>query len=114
MGLIDTVLNRLGYAKIAANAVRGTVPLAMAGDYAYGAYGYDPTGAGDHIDAYKRLSWINAAIMHPCNLAASVAFNVYSLTGEKRADIPNHPFELLLNRPNPLMSRAEFLLATLS
>lgn len=112
MGLIDTVLNRLGYAKIAANAVRGTVPLAMAGDYAYGAYGYDPTGAGDHIDAYKRLSWINAAIMHPCNLAASVAFNVYSLTGEKRADIPNHPFELLLNRPNPLMSRAEFLLAT--
>jgi phage portal protein BeeE len=36
------------------------------------------------------------------------------LTGEETDAIENHPFELLLRRPNPLYSRTEFLEATYS
>jgi HK97 family phage portal protein len=44
--------------------------------------------------------------------AASTALEVTREIGEESEEIINHPFELLLKRPNPLNSRFEFLEAT--
>lgn len=60
-------------------------------------------------DLYQRLSWVQAAVSAVAQTAAVVPFSVKRIAGEQRRDIPNHPFELLLARPNPLQSRFEFL-----
>ncbi len=60
-------------------------------------------------DLYKRLSWVQIAIGNVASVAATTKLSVKRLEGEDEVDIPNHPFELLLDRPNPLMSRYELL-----
>ena len=65
------------------------------------------------LELYQRLSWVQIAVSKIAEVGATTAFNVLSLDGEETNDIPNHPFELLLRRPNPLQSRAEFLEGTL-
>ena len=64
------------------------------------------------LELYQRLSWVQIAVSKIAEVGATTAFNVLSLSGEETNDIPNHPFELLLRRPNPLQSRAEFLEGT--
>jgi HK97 family phage portal protein len=59
-----------------------------------------------------QLSWIYTAVMKTAELAAGAQFSVQRLSGEERQDVPNHPFERLLARPNPLQGRSEFLIAT--
>lgn len=63
---------------------------------------------------YRTLSWVQMAISFTANAAASVNYSVKQLAGEDEKDIPNHPFELLLGKPNPLNSRSEFLSAVFS
>jgi len=59
---------------------------------------------------YGELTWIATAIDAVSNAyAATVEFSVHNRNGEGLEDIPNHPFELLLQSPNPLDSRYEFL-----
>lgn len=60
---------------------------------------------------YLQLPWINAAIGAVARAVALQALSVFELAGEEKQDVENHPFELLLNRPNPLQSRYEFLYA---
>ena len=66
------------------------------------------------LELYQRLTWVQIAVSTVASIGATTAFNVLALDGEETSDIPNHPFELLLRRPNPLNSRAEFLEGTLS
>jgi HK97 family phage portal protein len=66
------------------------------------------------LELYQRLSWVHIAVSMVAQTAAIAALNVKQLEGEEAVDIPNHPFEQLLRRPNPLMSRFEFLEATFS
>lgn len=63
---------------------------------------------------YQRLSWVNAAIEAVANVAAGVPLGVYALDGEERVEVENHPFETLLERPNPLNSRFELLFTSLA
>jgi len=66
------------------------------------------------LELYQRLTWVQIAVSTVASIGATTAFNVLQLSGEDTSDIPNHPFELLLRRPNPLHSRAEFLEGTLA
>jgi len=60
-------------------------------------------------ELYQRLSWVQIAVSITGQTAAGAPFSVMSLKGEKTEAIENHPFELLLRRPNPLQSRMEFI-----
>jgi hypothetical protein len=58
-------------------------------------------------DLYRVLSWVNIAISNMAAIASITKLNVKRMEGERDVDIPNHPFEKLLMRPNPLYSRFE-------
>ena len=64
------------------------------------------------LELYQRLSWVQIAVGQVASMVATVPFGVSSMRGEDTDAVENHPFELLLNRPNPLMSRFEFMEAT--
>jgi len=68
----------------------------------------------NQADLYRKLSWVMAAVGAVAGDAALVELNVKRAWGEKMRDIPNHPFETLMRRPNPLDSRYEFLYATVA
>lgn len=111
---IDKGLTRLGgmvAAKLGQSGTWGNVPLAQAGGYTWMD---NPAARQTGQKMYNTLSWINAAISIPANIAAPVELNVEreGLEGDENEDIPNHPLEVKLKRPNPLMSRKEFLTAT--
>ncbi len=62
---------------------------------------------------YQKLSWVTSACTITAQAAALARFDVKRVISDKEPkDIPNHPFEQLLRRPNPLDSRFEFLMAT--
>lgn len=61
---------------------------------------------------YQKLSWVSSACTITAQAAALTPFNVKRIVGEQEKDIKNHPFELLLRRPNPKDSRFAFLTAT--
>jgi HK97 family phage portal protein len=63
-------------------------------------------------DLYRVLSWVNIAISNMAAIASITKLNVKKMTGERDVDIPNHDFERLLMRPNPLYSRFELFNAT--
>lgn len=65
--------------------------------------------ADAQAELYQRLSWVHIAVNITAQTAAGTPFQVQQLKGEKKDAIENHPFELLLKRPNPLQSRIEFL-----
>lgn len=127
MGLLDTIANRLGYqrgptsteiAQMVADGVKAAVTQAPAWLTASAeAEQYsvpDRSLPEAQLELYQRLTWVQIAVSTVANVMATTPFNVSSLSGEKTTGIANHPFELLLRRPNPLMSRAEFLVATAS
>lgn len=58
---------------------------------------------------YQKLTWIATAIDRVAEAAGVVSFDVKKRRGEDTDDIPNHPFETLLQDPNPLQSRFEFM-----
>lgn len=125
MSFIDTWIER-GLMRLgsAINKVQGQklgttlgewarVPLAMAGGHQWME---NPAAHLTGQKMYNTLSWINASISIPANITAPVALEVKQTgdVGEDDAMIPNHPFVKLLKKPNPLMSRKEFLTATYS
>lgn len=57
---------------------------------------------------YEKLSWISTAIDFVAEAAALLKQNVKQRTGEDTKDIPNHPYELLMQTPNPMQSEFEF------
>lgn len=65
----------------------------------------------NQANLYRQLSWVRIAVNIAARSASSEPLNVYRQRGEKLRDIPNHEFEELLNRPNPLDSRDELLFA---
>lgn len=91
----------------------GSVPLAQAGGHLFMD---NPAAQLTGQQMYKTMSWVNAAISLTANIAAPTKLEVEHEgdTGKESEAIANHPFEKLLKRPNPLMSRKEFLTATYS
>lgn len=113
MSIFDTLFNRLGYERKTQEIANPPGHLlAHAGAAQYEIPDYDL--AEHQADLYRRLSWVHIAVSMVAKSCATTAFEVKKLIGEDEEDIPNHPFELLLKKPNPLMSRFEFLEATIA
>jgi HK97 family phage portal protein len=74
----------------------------------------DASESEAQADLYTKLSWIQTAIETVAQMAAASAFEVRKRQGEGDTAIANHPFEVLLQQPNELQSRFEFLEATFS
>jgi HK97 family phage portal protein len=72
----------------------------------------DDAGLGEFADIYRKLTWVQLAIGTVARTAAGAGLEVFQLQEEERKQIDNHPFEQLLQRPNPTMSRFELLEAT--
>lgn len=53
---------------------------------------------------YKASTWVYSCISRISKTAASVPWKVYRETEKGLEEIPNHPLEILLKRPNPYMS----------
>lgn len=111
MKLIDNIARRLGYAKLSM-PVDGYYPLAYASGERFNYL--DPSIYGHQADLYRTSSWIGTATQILSQACAAVNFGVYSRNKEGRDEIINHPYELLLGKPNPLQSRFEFLEASFS
>lgn len=111
MNLIDSILSRFGYTKAA--VPNPPAWLAATAEY-YQMWQPDLQEPQAQADLYRRLSWVHAAVSTVARTAAPVALSVQREENEELADIPAHPFERLLRRPNPLMSRFELIQATLS
>lgn len=70
----------------------------------------DPSVYGNQADLYRKLSYVLMAVDNTAKASAVTKFSVMrNVAGKEPKDIPNHPFEMLLNHPNPLDSRYEFL-----
>jgi len=110
MNLFDRVARRFGYMK----TQRATQPSPWLQAEGAAAQWAIPDGAmWEHqSELYRRLSWVQIAVSTVAQVAATTPFNVYQINGEEQDDMPNHPFEMLLNHPNPLDSRFELLFST--
>jgi HK97 family phage portal protein len=111
VSILDNLIRRFGYIK-AAEAINAGPLLASVPAEKYRI----PDGSiyESQAELYRRLSWVLIAVKIVSENAATTRFAVKKLKGEKTEEIINHPFELLLRRPNPLMSRFEFLVSTVS
>ena len=75
----------------------------------------DPSVYGNQADLYRKLSWVLQAVDLTASAASLTPFAVKRiLSGKEPKDIPNHEFEMLMRRPNPLDSRYEFLYGTVA
>ena len=111
MNIIDRIARRLGYVKATNNAWPATLlAQADAGRFQIP----DGSLAATQAELYQRLSWVFTAVNTVAQAAATTNFQVYRLENERQLEIVNHPFELLLQHPNPLQSRYELLKATFS
>lgn len=75
----------------------------------------DPGIYANQADLFRKLSWVLQAVDITAGAGALTPFSVARVIANKEPkDIPNHPFEMLLNNPNPMDSRFEFLFATIA
>jgi len=120
MGIIQNALNRIGYInrrevvdimKASGNQWPGWA-LADAGVEKWSIPDYSLYR--NQAELYRRLSWVHTAVKMTAQTAAPTVLNVKKRAGEELEDIQNHPLEMLLQRPNPLHSRFEFLEATVA
>ena len=114
MSIFDRVLERVGYVK-ASNYINAPEMLrASAGQDRWSLWNDNQPDPAKFANLYSNLSWLQSAIDIPAQMAAGQALEVYSRKGEETEEIENHPFEMLLDKPNPLMPRHEFLSATVA
>ncbi len=109
MSLISRIANQLGYMK-AENIPPWLGRTAEAHKFSI------PSGDlwKSQSDLYRRLSWVHTVVAAIAKSCAIAKFEVKKMVGEKTEAIINHPYELLLQRPNPLMSRYEFIVSSIS
>jgi HK97 family phage portal protein len=58
-------------------------------------------------NTYRTSAAVSTAVEMVAQAASMEKLNVYRLEKEQEVDIPNHEFELLYNKPNPMQSGAE-------
>lgn len=69
----------------------------------------DPSLSERHANLYANLSWIQVAISQVAGSVASTPFSVQQRTRDGLKQIEDHPFELLLEDPNPNQDQSELL-----
>lgn len=72
-----------------------------------------PPAAPRDLDAYAGSPWVYVAVSRIAEAGALVPLHVYRREGERKVTVENHPLELLLERPNPFLSRFELFEQTL-
>ena len=111
MSILDTLAARLGYAKAQGDKRPPGEMLSIADSYHWDVP--EAQEAEKQMRLYAALTWINTAIDRTAEIAAGGMFGVKRVSGEPGGaddeEIPNHPFEQLLRKPNPSQSRGEFL-----
>jgi len=111
MALLDGIARRLGYTK----AQVSDAPTWLRADAESAQYTIPDRALPEaQLELYQRLSWVQIAVAAVAEQAATTKFNVMAMDGEDTDAIENHPFEMLLRKPNPLHSRFEFLVSTVS
>lgn len=68
-----------------------------------------PEVYSNQVDLYRKLSWIQIAVKIVAETASSQKPEVLKRKGEKKEQIDNHPFEMLIQSPNELQTGFEFL-----
>ena len=66
----------------------------------------------NQANLYRKVPAISAVTDLIMNELKVINYNVKKVEGEKQVDVPNHPFELKLRKPNPEDSRSEFIAQT--
>lgn len=75
----------------------------------------DPSTYAHQAEMFRRLSWVLQAVNMVASAGALTDFEVARIVaGKEPKDIPNHEFEFLLQHPNDMDSRYEFLYATIA
>lgn len=62
-----------------------------------------------HAHIYQQSPWVYVAVNRIAEAAALVPLRVFRLEGERRVEVERHPLEVLLDAPNPYLSRFELL-----
>jgi len=115
MSAIDTILARTrARSEVKTAAIADPPAWALSAAWAEKYDIPDPSTVERQATIYQQLSWVQTAVETVAQMAASTPFEVRRRGGEESTAIENHPFEERLQRPNPLMSRFEFLEATFS
>lgn len=58
---------------------------------------------------YQQSPWVYVAVNRIAEAAALVPLRVLRLDGERRVEVQRHPLEVLLDAPNPFLSRFELI-----
>jgi len=77
------------------------------------SYFGDPLHVAEQGTIYQQSPWVHVAVSRIAEAGALVPLKVYRMDGEQRLEVVNHPLELLLDQPNPHLSRFELFEQTL-
>ncbi len=73
----------------------------------------DPLLAGNYNSVYQHSPWVYVAVSRIAEAGALVPLKVYRVQGDQRLEVEHHPLEVLLDQPNPHLSRFELFEQTL-
>jgi len=106
--LVERALRRMGYVKWRpASVIQRVEPVALGG--AGPIYPPEFGPAGRYAAVYQSSPWVYVAVNRIAEAAALVPFHVLRRVAEGEVGVVDHPFERLLQRPNPLLSRFELI-----
>jgi len=111
MRIFDRVMGRLGYAKQRAKVQLPRHLRVVAEQSRWNMTDYSLYG--NQAKTYALCSWVYICISRIAEAAALVPFKVMRRgEAEELQEVPNHPFEPLLRRPNDKFSQLELLEST--
>ena len=110
MGLFDRLVSRIGYIKAQPELAKWIMETAGVESLSYPQY----TDNNNKLSYFQRVSWVNIAVDKVATIGSGAEWSVKRRDGEQLVDIPNHPFERVLQSPNPTMSRSDLIYATLA
>ena len=107
MSIFDNILQRFGYYNRKALQRIPAFASNIAGDFV--PWQADYGVMENQNDLYTKLSWLAQAIDITADYAALTTLSVKQRVDDEEDDITNHPFEVLLESPNPLQGKYELL-----
>jgi len=109
MSFVDRMAARFGYVK----AAKRKYPRWMREVAAQSAYAItDYQLYENQARSYAQSAWVYVCVSHKAQAAASVPYRVFEMKGEERVEVPNHPLEQILKKPNDKFSGFELMEAT--
>lgn len=103
--LVERALRRMGYVKWRPASVIQRVEPIAAGPVFPPEIGQ----MGRYAAVYQGSPWVYVAVNRIAEAAALVPFHVARRAGDGAVEQVDHPFERLLQKPNPLLSRFELI-----